>query len=408
MKKAEKIPQSLRYFNIKHGKYKYSWLCILLYIKIQPLVYHLQNFAIKFKNIFFVFINILIFIKIIYTSYDILVACDIWLGRTMYSLNSSSLPSTECKLCSFQALGQNNTIPNSSERDIILTVAIGAVYNIIPFIRTLRTTNCKARVVIFIDSLTLSSMNTSMYEDISKCGIQFVDIGTKVPSEAEDIFFYRYIIFNNFLRENEQEIDRVILVDLFDTVFQNDPFITNFSENILYLSEEGYPLMDSLFNTIQIRKNIHNMNPQTFDDNSVYQSNYLKKIKNKHIINGGLQAGGLLPMLSFLSIMAKIGNESAMKAYGDDQAFLNIFAYSKLLKKVCDFEIVPSSSYFMSSNALYCMLEKNPFRNDSKFGNFSRGSKVPSILHQYNRCQDIIDELLAVCPNDYDIPYYIR
>ena len=404
----KKTPKSLRYLNIKHCKYKGYLSFIIKYVYIIEIIRNkLQNYLSNIKNLFLLLIILLIFIRCKYISHDIIFSNEFIQGYLMKTLNSSSLMTNECKLCNFSLSNENFTKPNSSERDIILSIAIGAIFNIYPFIKTLRTTQCKARIVIFIDSLTFSSMNYSYFEEISKCGVQFIDIGDKVPTEAEDIFYYRYVLYNQFLKENQQEINRVILVDLFDTVFQHDPFTTNFSEDLLYLSDEGYSLMNSLFNTIQIRRNILNMSSSIFNDPSIYKENYLKKIRYKHILNGGLQGGGLLPILSFLSLMTKIGDKNKMKAIGDDQAFINIFAYSKLLKNICKFEIIPSSSYFMSSNALYCMLEKNSYGSNYKFGNFSRGNKIPAILHQYNRCHNIKEDLLRVCPNDNNIPYYV-
>jgi hypothetical protein len=99
-----------------------------------------------------------------------------WLRSVDYELNLSIRSTAHCPLCSFK-VPKDGDIPNSSERDVILALAVGRLRNTDLFLRTLRTTGCRARCVFFVNSRAKSGHGADFFASLSDCGVQLVDLG---------------------------------------------------------------------------------------------------------------------------------------------------------------------------------------------------------------------------------------
>lgn len=94
--------------------------------------------------------------------------------------------------------------------------------------------------------------------------------------------------------------------------------------------------------------------------------------------------------------MKDIGYLSNYTAYGDDQAFLNIFVYSKIFDPLFNYSLDENS--IGSSIIAYGITHNQAFETET-FGNYHFLSGVPAILHQYDRFNNIILSIDNFCPN---------
>jgi hypothetical protein len=139
-----------------------------------------------------------------------------------------SLPSSEllsCPSCNFTS----NTTPVSTSRDVILIPALTSCDSD-RFIRTLRTTGSRARVIVFFSKPKSASALCTRY--FKPCDAEPVFLQTDLTTQS------RYSIFAQWLRAHHSEIDRVIVSDSIDIIFQGDPFqILRNSTELLFACE---------------------------------------------------------------------------------------------------------------------------------------------------------------------------
>jgi hypothetical protein len=91
-------------------------------------------------------------------------------------------------------------------------------------------------VVIFTDSTVYTSAPFIGF--LSGCGVTVINIGTLFSNQRNYLFMLRNSACYDFLRIREGLFDRVILFDLFDTVFQGDPFTVEIIRDIIAFSTE--------------------------------------------------------------------------------------------------------------------------------------------------------------------------
>ena len=143
---------------------------------------------------------------------------------------------------------RNKEYADSTENDLIIVAGIGTIKNLSPFMRTLRTTGSKCGVVLltdddaFIDPVTL--------ELSENCGLQIYRCGKFNP--PPDHYYaphgYVYYLIHAFLKKNVNNIGRVIILDLFDVVFQGDPFNIQVNDQYINVVDEGHTFYQSPIN----------------------------------------------------------------------------------------------------------------------------------------------------------------
>jgi hypothetical protein len=105
-----------------------------------------------------------------------------------------------------------NVDSDSTPRDIIIVGLFGAVYGTVPFIRSLRTTGCRARVLIFIDDAALDKVDSQLASFFSDCGCTLLSI-RHFPFHNDGRCLGRYLIFYEFFRTRYHLFDRVVCAD---------------------------------------------------------------------------------------------------------------------------------------------------------------------------------------------------
>ena len=150
-----------------------------------------------------------------------------------------------CKFCNFTV--RNKEFADSKENDLLLAGAVGEPKNIPSFIRSLRTTGSKCSCVLLIDDDMVIDPITLQTAD--ECGMQIIRCGKYVDypyGYASNGFIYFFI--KAFLEQNVHKFDRVIIVDLYDTVFQGDPFNVQVQKTCINAIDENHDLLHNRIN----------------------------------------------------------------------------------------------------------------------------------------------------------------
>ena len=313
-----------------------------------------------------------------------------------YVLDDVSFSITKsCPLCNFVPSNEG-FIPNSNDRDLILTVAFNKLQNVFCFVRSARTTGFKGRIVIITNDLAISKKTKSYFSTIKKCGVQFISVGNYTPTSPVDLYYYRYEIYHQLLQDNKDILSRVILCDLYDTFFQHDPFTTNFSSDWIIFSGEGTD--NNGFNrrvSKECFQQMHNIDPRL----TMTKEDLIFALTKGPPINGGLIAGGISPMLTFTKYMTNIGNPFTLKGYSDDQGCLNFFVKGHVFDKVLQYHIDGSREGFLASWSTFARRRPDIFTHQNMGEFHINNSKIPAILHQFDRSHVLVNKLISSCPD---------
>jgi hypothetical protein len=176
--------------------------------------------------------------------------------------------------------------------------------------------------------------------------------------------YYRFELYNDYLKKNI--FNKVLLSDIEDVIFQEDPFNIHFTEE-LYCALEQSILSDN------------NNDSSRINMEWIYQCNHLSEnnydnYKNKNVVCAGTILGSYDGIIKYLEYYKDKQNIKIV----NDQGLLNVYVYNILSSKKC--------LHFKESKIL--TLDKIEFKtlnieNNSIVNN--KGEKY-SIIHQINRC----------------------
>lgn len=238
-----------------------------------------------------------------------------------------------------------------------LKTSNGGIYY---FLKSLRKYNSECKVVImcepnniFEDLITFSNeMNFEIYSNFT----------TKY-----ELMYYRFELYNDYLKKNTlNEFNKVLLSDINDVIFQEDPFSINFTEE-LYCALEKNILSDTCnFSSC--------LNMQWIQQCNHLSENNYDNYKCKNVVCAGTILGsydGIIKYLEFYKDIQKI-------KVVNDQALLNLYVYNCLSSKKC-LEFTESKILTLDSIDFNTLnIENNSIVNNN-------GEKY-SIIHQINRC----------------------
>ena len=123
-----------------------------------------------------------------------------------------------CPLCNFTPLYP----PSSTRRDVVLAAALNQIERAEIFIRTLRMTGSKCRIILFLDRQKIQSYYLHFF-DICDVEPVFVNnLNNMVLIKGSKMA--RYYYYHQWLSEHINEVDRILHSDTFDVFFQSDPF----------------------------------------------------------------------------------------------------------------------------------------------------------------------------------------
>lgn len=282
---------------------------------------------------------------------------------------------------------------NSTKRDLIITSAFNKISGSLPFVMSLRAAGCKASLVI-IAGIEIKKYKEYISE-IESYGCQFIYINIDIPNK-KDVFYYRHQLYYQFFTYNRDKIDRVLHADLFDTIFQHDPFIADGKS--LILTNAYLKLSTNKWNQDAIKECVDVIDkiiPYKGDHIALYN----EIIGNNHSnINAGNSYGSIDIMIDLENTMRRIGK--GKKAFADDQGCLQMFVYMNYFNFSIIFD--KGDLGYLSSIRAYA----GNLRGE--LGNIIIGNSIPAVLHQYDQHPYILRQVHNKCPNIKNFKKFTR
>lgn len=304
-----------------------------------------------------------------------------------YNNLSSFLVSKNCPECKFETDFSNND-KDSTKRDFILTSAFYQAYNMVPFIRSLRQTGSKCSLVIFADETISEKINETLESFLVSCGVTLIDIGNIDQISNNDTKIFRHSVYLDFIFKRRKFINRVIEVDMYDTIFQMDPFNKNWDYSSLGISEEpNYVEGKQYFGSIAL---IGNPMTNKFVD-------FTKQT------NSGVLLGTAQQLIRFGILFLRFYNSitpAALQQYkktGDleDQGIIDI---------LCKTEYLTKNGVGCNTKYHYSAIQ-NDERKITSFElgkiSFSTESKIHPILHNYDRNRQLLNSVTEKCKKEF-------
>lgn len=367
----------------------------------------------KIKKYLFALLYLLIFyilcvLKVTYylPSFSIFVSHDIHNNIFKHSCILSELKSTNldsifnannnCSFCIFTV--RNRHIPNSSPKDVIMSSMFSKSFNLIPSLRSLRTTGSKCGVIIFTDSKLYHQINEALFTFLKNCGCLMVNAGELLTSTKKKLFMARNLVIYEFLKLNYLYLSRIIIIDLYDTIFQGDPFNDYFLNDTIGLSLETTKIQGDHIKGISI----------LFGQKKANQLCLKRKI-----INCGTIIGTSHVVLKFLDLFIETANKLSDTDYKElvdtgfpDQSIVNALVCGQILDEHgIKYHLYTVHEDYVSLHKIY----RNKTLNLT-LGNFIYDSSYyPLLVHLFDRSKMFCQSVLNACPQTFDIPFeYIR
>lgn len=287
-------------------------------------------------------------------------------------------PNSKCSLCDFKP---TQTDPSSSEKDVIITVAMGKIYGLPTTIRSIRTSQIHSAIVIIADSEAASSIKSDMQDLIDNCGVNVVDVGDLTFHQMKGRYRTRWHLIYDYFRINPLNFTRFVNTDAYDSFFQGDIFTKSLREDTVYFSTESINIGKCPHNSGWIRE--------------IYPDS-LKLMKNKPIICAGPVAGGVKPLLEFCKLMFSVEMWEKMWITPPDQAYVNYVVRTNMLDdNNISYEVVPNDGFMTTVG--YCD-RKNELMVDENGNVGCPGFKTtPMLIHQYVRPKNMRGHMFKVC-----------
>lgn len=305
-------------------------------------------------------------------------------------LESDSL--SKCDLCNFSF--QNN-ISNSNSQDLVLSVLTHEPANVLTFIRTLRTTGSKCTCILLADKDLILKCTSDMNRIFNECGLQIINVGT-VSSiyNSENI---RYILYYKFMLKYHDQFSRVMLVDAHNTIFQTDPFTTDFDHNTLSVSSECITHGRCPWNGEWIYEIDRNATKNEYENISVTA--------------GGLVWGYVPKVMGFLETIVTspvFATDDAirMHKFPIEQSVVTMLIHRNVFKSR-GYDVNVESNDHPIGALFHCWFRRYFDSNEYPVMRKTRRKKVVlSVMHQYNRYSRLLNYTYDVCAVDQSLAQY--
>lgn len=291
----------------------------------------------------------------------IFLGIELFFGYILISLTDNENKCEYCKFCNFTPVIQ----PNSTVRDLIMTATTKYSYNLQKMVRSIRTSGCVAKIVIF------TTDNVKLPKSLTSCGVeQIITNSSKRASTSPHKIRWEW--YYQYLQNNFNRYDRVMHVDAFDTFFFGDPFAFASDFNTLYFQQEGKTIRRCNFNTNWLL--------------SCHKDAKNKRIINNMILCSGSLIGGMNPFFQFTKLLITDDQWKNCWNAGFDQGDFNYIFYTKW-QKFANFSLISTKLLTCEDRFMtlfYCM--KPPVSLNGKNQIQSpRTNNTIIFMHQYNR-----------------------
>ena len=286
----------------------------------------------------------------------------------------------QCNICNFKP---NNIQPNSSPNDVVITLSYGSLKNAALFIRTLRTTKSKASCVYIIEKDLYNSLHENLTDLLDKCKVQIITFD--FPSSGIDFIKKNYCfhLAELFLRYNQVTIKRVIICDLYDVLFQGDPFHELLPKNQLHIVDEGFT-----YNGNDMIKRINRAWVEAFDPSFRFNS---EQINYKYWCSGYIE-GPILHMINILNLFCQT---IAIDHKLHDQGCFNYLNLTGKLQKAL-IPVAPPNNNELFRHCSTKHIHKQEFPNVNAM--YNQSLNAIALHHYYQSDTTFKISLLKACP----------
>ncbi|OHT00596.1 hypothetical protein TRFO_32711 [Tritrichomonas foetus] len=143
---------------------------------------------------------------------------------------------SKCPACKYSIAENSNG--NSSPKDAIIIFESHLTVGIVPFLRSLRMTSCKAKVFFLSCRRSINSIGTDGPKILELCGVNIIDYGHIDPLWFEHELLLRWSVIYDFITVNEKHLDRILVSHTNNVMFQGDPFTDKIEKENLYFAKE--------------------------------------------------------------------------------------------------------------------------------------------------------------------------
>lgn len=302
-----------------------------------------------------------------------------WYQEPEFLNDKIKKPNSKCDLCKFKPTQVDPS--TSSEKDVIVTVAMGKIYGLPTTIRSIRTSKINAAIVIIADSEAAASIESEMQDLIDNCGVNVVDVGDLTFHQMKGRYRTRWHLVYDYFRVNPLKFTRFVMTDAYDSFFQGDIFTNSLKEDTIYFSTESLNIGRCMHNSRWIK--------------DIYPES-LKLMKDKPIICAGPVAGGVKPLLEFCKIMFAVNQWENMWITPPDQAYVNYVVRTNMLEdNKIPYEVVPNDGFMTTVG--YCDRKKELMVDENGNVGCPGFKTTPMLIHQYVRPKNMRGHMFEVC-----------
>lgn len=246
------------------------------------------------------------------------------------------------------------------------------------FLKSLRKHNKECKVIIFCETKHLTKdlellcrqTNVELYTDFDLENVPIFE--SCVQNIKYDTFVvlnqrYRYVLFNKMIKGLNIPINKILLSDTSDVIFQDDPFDID-TGNQLYCAAEKNILSDEKNNSSLI-------NMSWITGYSTLEGFDINKFNDKPVLCCGTIIGNYKSIVDYLDYYSKINEYSLC----NDQALLNVYVHN--FNEGIKIYPYDESRILTLDRIVFDDLLKN---EDGKIMN-NKG-EIYSIIHQIDRC----------------------
>lgn len=275
-----------------------------------------------------------------------------------------------CKLC---LNPKRHDLKKSTNADLALTFGFGdQIHYFLTWMRSLRNTGCNCGVLIFVSPGYLKFFTNETLKELQNCGANFLTLNS---FEGADERTLRNLVILSFLDQYGSFFNRIFINDIFDTLFQGDPFDEHLPKDKVTVSIER----------VTFKHHGWAIEKQNYTDDNFTGDFY----SNKLLLNGGIFMG---PSFKVYELYLTMFNPKIFfRENVNDQSILNYVYYRGLYTDInVDFD----AHYY--SSACYSIFEQHP-RKDGKMYELN-GKYAPVVIHQFDRICPLMIYDRDVCP----------
>ena len=256
---------------------------------------------------------------------------------------------------------------NNNKKNVVIGLAFDYSWEIMRnyFISLIKAGFKNCDFVIFISGMSEETVNK-----IKSCGVITLDIPEGTLNAEIPINSYRWKIYSDFLKKNQEKYDKVFTCDIRDSIFQKDIF--QFYEQKSFL---GVFLEDG---DLTERANKEWMLMLCSEE--VY-----KTIAEKRIICAGSLIGSVDKFIEFCDIFWEIALEK--KNNGIDQAILNYIVYYKKTFEDC---IIIKDNH---GPLMTIGITKQDISLDNDINLINFDGQIAAVIHQYDKVPERLEKI---------------